>query len=279
MKTTTAQEQSQTPDLLGGLKSAGDVLNDLTLAPIGAFGRSLRGHPLSWWIERFILALVLLRFGLYMVETDFYRSANSRMSPAVFLWSERFIASVLTIEYFVRWRNSRNPRMWPRKPTSFIDLLSFLPFWLGFFVPASWLGAIRAMRVLSLLKFYRHSPKAQELLQEIWRGRQMIRQVFMFNLGIIVFFGAVVYEIEKLAQPDKFARVVDGLWYSVVTASTTGYGDLFPVTPLGKAAAVCFIFVEIAFMSIYIGMFSTAANRAFKKELEAQDALTANAVP
>ena len=97
----------------------------------------------------------------------------------------------------------------------------------------------------------------------------MIGQIFAFNLGLITLFGALIYEVEKLAQPDKYARVFDGFWYSVVTASTTGYGDLFPITFTGKLLAMVFVFAEIAFMSIYIGIFSSAANRAFKKEMEA----------
>lgn len=255
--------------IVGGIQTVGNVVSDLTLAPIGTLARSMRGQPLSWWIERFILALVFVRLGCYVIETDVYRTAHSLASPKIFLWTERFIACVFTIEYFVRWKNSSNPRMWPRKLTAIIDLLSILPFWLGFFVPVSWLGAIRAMRVISVLKFYRYSPKAQQLITEIWKGKQMIGQIFAFNLGLIALFGALIYEVEKLAQPDKYARVFDGFWYSVVTASTTGYGDLFPITVTGKLLAMVFIFAEIAFMSIYIGIFSSAANRAFKKEMEA----------
>jgi voltage-gated potassium channel len=258
-----------TANIIGGIKTVGDVVNDITLAPVGALARSMKGKPLSWWIERLILTLVFVRLGLYVVETDFYRTSDSFKSPPFFLWAERVIACIFTIEYFVRWKNSSNPRLWPRRPTAIIDLLSILPFWIGFFVPVSWLGGIRAMRVISVLKFYRYSPKAQQLIEEIWKGKGMIGQIFVFNMGLITLFGALVYEMEKYAQPDKFARVFDGFWYSVVTASTTGYGDLFPVTLGGRILAICFIFTEVAFMSIYIGIFSSAANRAFKKELEA----------
>lgn len=257
--------------IVGGIQTVGNVVSDLTLAPIGTLARSMRGQPLSWWIERFILALVFVRLGAYVIETDIYRTANSFDSPKIFLWLERCIACIFTIEYIVRWKNSSNPRLWPRKPTAIIDLLSILPFWMGFMAPVSWLGAVRAMRIVSLLKFYRYSPKAQQLIAEIWKGKQMIGQIFAFNLGIIALFGALIYEIEKFAQPDKYTRVFDGFWYSVVTASTTGYGDLFPITIAGRGLAIVFIFVEIAFMSIYIGIFSSAANRAFKKEMEAME--------
>lgn len=262
------RDDPPTPRIIEDMKTVSSVVNDVTLAPIGALGRSMRGKPLSWWIERFLLTLVFVRLGLYVIETDYYRSLNSLTSPPFFLWSERFIAVAFTFEYFVRWRNSRNPRIWPGRLTAIIDLMSVLPFWIGFFVPFAWLGAIRAMRIVSLLKFYRYSPKAQHLLHEIMRGKQMIMQVFGFNLGLIALFGALIYEAEKVAQPRNFVRVMDGLWFSVVTASTTGYGDLVPVTALGRALAIVFIFIEIAFMSIYIGMFSSAANRAFKKEME-----------
>ena len=265
----TTPNKNNDNKLLGGIKTVSGVFSDITLAPVGALAKKMKGRPLSWWIERLLLILVFVRLACYVMETDIYRSSNSFASPAFFLWAERIIAFIFTIEYFMRWKNSSNPRLWPRKMTAVIDLMSILPFWLGFFVPVSWLGGIRAMRIISVLKFYRYSPKAQELISEIWKGKQMIGQIFGFNLGLITLFGALIYEIEKIAQPDKFARVFDGFWYSVVTASTTGYGDLFPVTLAGRTLAIIFIFTEIAFMSIYIGIFSSAANRAFKKEMEA----------
>lgn len=257
------------------IKSAGAVINDLTFAPIGALGRQMRGRTVAWWVERFLLTLVCLRFGLYIVETDILMSANSLRSPAAFLWAERFIAVVFTIEYFVRWRTSSDPRRWPRKFTAFVDLMSFVPFWVGFFVPVEWLGFIRGMRTISLLKFYRYSPKAQAIFKEVSRMKPMLKQVFAINVIMLLFFGSIMFEVERGAQPDKFARVFDGVWYSGVTASTTGYGDLFPVTALGRLIAYFLIFIGVSFMSIYIGMFTTAANRAFKRELEEQEAAAA----
>jgi len=242
-------------------------IGDLMLAPIGVLGTKLKDKPLSWWLERFLLTLVVARFGLYIIETDFLMTANSRRSPAIFLWLERFIATCFTVEYFVRWKSSSNPKKWPYRMTAIIDLLSFLPFWLGFFVPFEWLGFIRGCRTISLLKFYRYSPKAQHIFDEFVKMRKMILQVFALNFILMVFFGALVFEVERTAQPDKFTRVFDGVWYSIVTASTTGYGDLFPTTILGRVIGIILIFISIAFMSVYIGMFTTAATRAFKEEL------------
>jgi voltage-gated potassium channel len=264
------------------LKTAGAVINDITLAPMGALGRQMVGRPLSWWVERFLLILVFVRFGVYIIETDIIMSVNSHKSPPVFLWVERFIAVVFTIEYFVRWRTSTNPRKWPRKFTAFVDLMSFMPFWVGFYVPESALGLIRGMRTISLIKFYRYSPKAQAIFQEVYRMKSMLKQVFLINIFMLLFFGSIMFEIERHAQPDKFTRVFDGIWYSGVTASTTGYGDLYPITLLGRIVGYVLIFLGVAFMSVYIGMFTTAANRAFKKELEEQDkqaALEAAQVP
>jgi len=241
---------------------------DIVLAPVGFLGKTLKGQPLSWWVERFLLTLVVVRFGLYIIETDLLMTANSLKSPPFFLWTERLIATLFTIEYFVRWRFSENRRKWPFKMVALIDLLSFLPFWIGFFVPVGMLGFVRGLRTISLLKFYRYSPKAQHIFVEFSKMKTMLMQVSLINLVLVTFFGSVMFEIERVAQPDKFTRVFDGIWYSIVTASTTGYGDLFPTTPVGRLVGCALIFVGIAFMSVYIGMFTTAANRAFKTELE-----------
>ncbi len=254
-----------------GLKTAPQVLSDVTLRPIGAFGRMLMGRTLSWWVERALLALVFVRVGLYTIETDWVHSANSFRSPRVFLYTERIIATIFTIEYFMRWNNSENPRLWPRRAPAVIDLLSILPFWIGFFVPREWLGIVRALRIVSLLKLYRYSPKAQMVMKEIARMKSILASILFFTMALIMMLGALMYEIEKRAQPDKFGGVLDGLWWGITTASTTGYGDLYPVTVAGRILAGLMMLFGAAIMGSYIGLFGTAVGRAFKHEIAAQD--------
>jgi voltage-gated potassium channel len=254
------------------LKIAQEVIGDLTLRPIGALGRMLMGRTLSWWVERAILALVFVRVGLYILETDWIHSANSRRSPFIFLGIERCIATVFTIEYFVRWRNSENPRLWPRRVNAIIDLLSVLPFWIGFFVPHSWLGVIRSLRIISLLKLYRYSPKAQMVMKEIARMKAILGNIIFFTIALVMMCGALMYEIESKAQPDKFHGVLDGIWWGIATASTTGYGDIYPITPAGRILAGLMMLFGAAVIGSYIGLFGTAVGRAFRIEIAAQDA-------
>jgi voltage-gated potassium channel len=250
-----------------GTRVVGGLVVDVTLAPIGALGRHLLGRTLNWWLERSLLVLVFVRFGLYIWETDVLGTADGLKSPPVFIWAERFIAGCFTCEYFVRWRLSENARRWPRKPNALIDLVSVLPFWIGFFVPVEYLGFIRGLRVLSLLKLYRYSVSAQRIMHEVARMRRMFFSLLYFSGAIIAIFGALIYEVEHHAQPDKFHGVADGFWWGAVTSTTIGYGDLFPITPLGKGLAMLMMVVSLCSVGAFVGLGGLAVQRAFREEL------------
>jgi voltage-gated potassium channel len=212
--------------------------------------------------------LVIIRIVFYFIEVDLIKSTNSLQSPGIFLWSERFIALIFTIEYFVRWYNSRNPRKYPRKPMAIIDFLSFIFFWVGFFVPIEWLGTIRALRIFSALKLFRYNVGFQLLLKEIGKLIPVIRPVFWFSFMICLLFGSMMYEFEKLAQPEKYTGIFDGIWWACVTISTVGYGDLFPITTSGRIIGMILMFIGCGIMGAYIGLFGLACTRAFKKLME-----------
>src|SRR5437868_7046086 len=96
--------------------------------------------------------LIWLSVALYLIELQ-TGSVNSRQGHPLSLWTERVIASVLTLEYIVRLMLLG--LRYARSPLGLIDLAAVLPFWVGFFVPARWLGVVRALRVLRLLKYFR----------------------------------------------------------------------------------------------------------------------------
>lgn len=263
---STHKKKKEIGDLIQtGLSNVGGVLGDVSLRPIGVFGRKLANKDYAWYIERALLVLVFVRFGLYIVEVDYVGSVNGRASPVGYLWAERCIASVFTLEYFTRWMNDQTPRHWPKKPTAIIDLLSILPFWVGFFVPYEYLGIVRAMRCISLLKLYRYSPATQAICKEVWVVRRALLGMFYFNLALMLIGGAAIYEIEHATNPEKFRSLRDGMWWSTVTSSSIDPGNMVPETLWGQTVAVIIGFVSIAFMSGYIGVFVKAVDRAFDR--------------
>ena len=189
----------------------------------------------SPWVERFLVAVVIFSVGVYVLEVEYGGSAHSLEGHPFWLWTERLVAAVLSLEYIARWR--KEGMSYPKSNMGIIDLWSVLPFWLGFLVPVAWLGLVRSMRVLRLLKFYRYSRAMRVFVHALLVSRRHLTGMFLI-VFILVLFGAVgIREIERDAQPEVFGSLFNSIWWTIVTLMSVGYGDAVPITPPGKGFA------------------------------------------
>jgi voltage-gated potassium channel len=118
-----------------------------------------------------------------------------------------------------------------------IDLVAILPFYLPFIlpgVPHHVILMLQPLRILRLLKFHRY-VKAFSTVGEVVRRKASLLLSASFIILILLFLSAVLmYNVEDVAQPGVFKNVFDGLWWAIATLTTVGYGDIYPVTMLGK---------------------------------------------
>ena len=211
-------------------------------------------------LEILIKLLILYSVGAYIVEVS-TGTENSYESHWVFLWSERIIASIFTLEYLIRilgkatvyGRGRKATLEYIASPLGIIDLISILPFWVGFYVPPHWLGMIRTLRILRLLKYFRYSRSLQFVALAFYRSAYQLRPL-SFPVAVSILFSTVaMYEAEHLAQPEVFKSMFDSFWFTVVTITTVGYGDMSPITILGKIIA---IIIFISALSLFAGIVS-----------------------
>ncbi len=211
------------------------------------------------YLEFFILMLILYGIIAHLLELEFDDSDNAAI---FFLWSERIVTLLFTIEYFVRWIASRS-WIYPFRLMAIIDLLAILPFYLGFLLDLRSLRLIRAGRVLRLMKLYRYT----DALHGIQNAFMQVRYEFgiigfaVFTLGCLCSVG--IYESEKTVQPQMFAKLSDAAWYTVTTLTTVGYGDKVPVTLPGRLIAV---FMMVCGLGLF-GTFVSLIGSAFLEEL------------
>ena len=153
---------------------------------------------------------------------------------------------IFTVEYLLRvWSCNHDPRYrhfingrlrFIFSLDGLIDLLAILPFYVHVFVGFD----LRILRILRLLRFLRLFR-----LTAYMRSAQMVRNVFVSRanelklaLVLVLFFiiiaSCLIYFAEHLAQPDEFSSIPATMWYAVVTATSIGYGDMVPITTLGK---------------------------------------------
>jgi voltage-gated potassium channel len=128
--------------------------------------RSLDDQSFGIEIESFFQFVIFYSLATFFVELEFFKSENSLVGPRFFLWSERLVASIFTVEYALRWIRSKNWR-YPITFTAIVDLLAVLPFYVGFLVDLRVLRLIRTLRMLRLFKLHRYNTALRSFVASI----------------------------------------------------------------------------------------------------------------
>ncbi len=205
-------------------------------------------------IDKLIIGAIIASVVFYFGEIELFHTADSLSGPAIFLWLERLIATILTAEYVLRIRDAKDKWAYIKSPLGIIDLIGVLPFWFGFVAPDGWLGAIRACRILRLAKFYRYSEGLQALFKGLKREARKLKAVGSVVAIVLLFSTAFMHQVESTAQPDRFGSLHDSLWWTVVTMTTVGYGDVFPVTQVGRGMAMVVMLTGIGTLGSLVGI-------------------------
>ena len=150
---------------------------------------------------------------------------------------------VFTLEYILRFWSvaEKDPfeTEWKQRwkyvisGAAIIDLLAILPAYINFFVHID-LRFLRILRLLRLLKLTRYFVSLQILLRVIEREKGSFQAVIFILLIMIVMAAAGIYVVESRVQPEVFSSIPASMWWAVVTLTTVGYGDVTPITPLGR---------------------------------------------
>lgn len=142
--------------------------------------------------------------------------------------------------------------------TGIVDLLSFLPDYLPFFFPSGTI-AFRMIRIVRIFRLFRINTYYDSLhvITEVILGKsqQLISSVFII-LVLMIASSLCMYSLEHEAQPEVFANAFSGIWWSASTLLTVGYGDIYPVTTLGKLFGIFIAFLGVGMVAIPTGIIS-----------------------
>ncbi|HEY1310954.1 MAG TPA: cyclic nucleotide-gated ion channel, partial [Pseudolabrys sp.] len=142
-------------------------------------------------------------------------------------------------------------------PAGLVDLIAVLPFWFAFALPDD-LRLLLVLRIVRFFKIARYSPAMRSLLDVLYRERRALFGCLVITLGTALVAAALMHLAEGKVQPDKLGTIPDALWWSIVTIGTIGYGDVVPVSALGKFIATGTIFAGLIMMALPIGIIATA---------------------
>jgi voltage-gated potassium channel len=147
-----------------------------------------------------------------------------------------------------------------------VDLVAVLPLWLSVFV-ASDFRMLLVLRLVRFFKLTRYSPAMRSLLDALYSERRALGGCFVILLGTALIAAALMHLAERTAQPERFGTIPDALWWAIVTLGTIGYGDVVPVTALGRILAGLTIFAGLLMMALPVGIFATAfANEVHRRD-------------
>ena len=153
-------------------------------------------------------------------------------------------------------------------PMAIIDLISILPFILPILHTYNLVGVrvFRLVRLLRIFKLNRYSD-ALAAIGEVFRSKsqQMIASVF-FVFMILILASLLIYYAEHDAQPDQFANAFSGLWWAVATLTTVGYGDIYPITPLGRFLGAIIAILGIGMVAVPTSILSAGFMETLEKQ-------------
>jgi voltage-gated potassium channel len=226
------------------------------------------GHSgrLHHYVDNFIVFWVLLSVASVVLESvASVRAVVGREIEVI----DTIAFGIFTVEYLARWyaapENPAHHGRWlprwafMRSPQAIIDLLAILPFLLERFLP--WpmdLRFLRVFRLLRLLKLTRYTSATGTLYKVVKREWQVILASVFVMLLLVLLTASMGYLFEHQAQPDKFENIPQSIYWAVVTLASVGYGDISPVTPMGRALTVVLSLLGIGIFAIPAGLLASA---------------------
>jgi len=184
---------------------------------------------------------------------------------------------VFTIEYVLRiWCCTANPMFahpvtgrirFALRPMMIIDFLAIFPFYLPYFFPdMRFLRAVRLFRLFRMVKIVRYTH-AVHMFGRIIKNKsdQLMSAGTVFCLALLI-FSCVMYHVEHDAQPEIFSSIPQSMWWCAITLTSTGYGDMIPVTSLGKFIGAVTAVTGICIYALPVGIIVTGFLDEFNKK-------------
>lgn len=209
--------------------------------------------PAGQGFDIFLIYMILASVMLVMLDS--VASISQRYGEHLYQLEWMFTI-LFTFEYLVRIYCSPTPLRYMRSFYGIIDLLSFLPTYLAFFIPGAnvllVIRLFRVLRVFRVLKLMRYMSEANVLLRAMKMAQRKI-MVFFFSVIVLTsIFGSLMFVLEGPAH--GFTSIPKSIYWAIVTITTVGYGDITPLTPIGQAIAALAMLTGYAIIAVPTGI-------------------------
>jgi len=216
--------------------------------------------------DNIIQFLILFSLIAFSIET----LPNNSPEIIKFLYEfEIFCISIFSIEYLLRIIVSNKPFSYIFSFYGLIDFLAVIPYYLSS-IDLRFLRAFRIFRIFRAFKLIRYN-KALNRFQIAYRIVKEELMLFMVVIVILLFIvSAGIYFFENQAQPEVFKSIFHSSWWSIVTLTTVGYGDVYPITLGGKIFTFFVLIIGVGVVTVPAGLVATSLSKAREIQEEEQ---------
>ncbi len=210
---------------------------------------------LNW----FLVVLIVLNILAVVLET---MASVARLYARAFDLFEAFSVVVFSLEYALRiWSCIEDPRYarpitgrlrFALRPLVLIDLLAILPFYLPLVMPLDtrMVRAVRLVRLFRLFKATRYSRSLDTVRHVLQAKRNELVVTVLLIFIVLLLVSSLMFAVEHEAQPEAFSSIPAAMWWGMMTLTTVGYGDIYPITPLGKFCAMAISLLGVGVLAL-----------------------------
>ncbi|MBD0286052.1 MAG: ion transporter [Flavisolibacter sp.] len=214
-----------------------------------------------------VALLVFIVASILIVMLDSVQQWHQRYGHIFFVLEWVFTA-LFTLEYILRLISIRKPLLYVTSFLGIIDLLAFLPTYLSIFFPgAHSLLVVRALRLLRIFRIFKLTHFLSEMQFLGAAVRSSLKKISIFTLivlTIVIILGSIMYLVEK--GENGFTSIPTCIYWAIVTITTVGYGDISPVTPVGKFVASMIMLIGYSIIAVPTGIVTTEVALALRKK-------------
>lgn len=227
----------------------------------------------------FIITLIILNVIAIVLESI---EPLRQEYQAQFDYFEIFSVIVFTLEYVLRiWTANLIPEYnkpiignlrYAFTPLAIIDLLAFLPFYLTFLgVDLRLLRMLRIFRIFRLFKIARYVEALSFITRVFRKKKEELAISLIFTAFLLLIASTLMYYVENIAQPEHFSSIPETMWWGIATLTTVGYGDIYPVTPLGQFLGGMIAVIGIGLFALPTGILASGFSDEISRRKQQDD--------
>lgn len=222
----------------------------------------LNSHHFNKSFELFIAFAIITSALRFAIDTI----PNLQQKTRLIIDSlEVALVIIFTIEYAIRLVREEKPLRYALSFYGIIDLLAIAPYYITALLGLQPVRLLALFRLLRILKLTRYLKAARRFTQALSQTKEELL-IFFAASAIIIFLSAVgIYHFEHEAQPGAFKTFFDALWWSVVTLTTVGYGDLYPITVGGRLFTFVVLLTGLGLIAVPTGIIASSLNSIRRK--------------